>query len=328
MKKSFLTAFCSLAVFTAVTSCNKNETYSPLEDSSSYVGEANVTKSTLVTIEGTDYNEPIDHAQVFAYDPYGKLVAYSSWSTGVVVNVVMPCSTLTIYYVANVPMINVATVQTETDFLALTVKLASCNSKEKGQPYFGKLTKTITQSEQIPIDLYHYTAKVTITNVKKAFNNLNDTRVFHLRRVYLANAATSVKITREADPESEHLYTTSYSYISSILDSYLVKNVANLDDMQNGVSKELKAELFTFPTEECSVIFDCIIGDEHRYYTINLPENLKSNQLVEISNVTFTKQGAETPGGELLNDAVISFSLTLKNWEKDTSISWNETVSF
>lgn len=330
MKKTLTTlALCFLAASAAVlSSCNKDNNYSPVPPQANVAdkySDAPLTKATINYEGGSSATETVNSCQVFAYDASsGELVSYAESASGLVSSITVPCISCNIHVLANCALIAnpSSSVPSESSFLAQKALLAQM----KGQPMYGKLAANITGAASLSVSLIHLTSKVVITSACKKFTNTSDQREMSLNSIYIANAAQSVMVNGAVDSDASLLYTSGITAQTGLSKDYLVKQYTST--VLSATPKNIGASFFPLPCAQSKIIFACSIGSGTYYYTVALPATLKANQLVEISNVTFTKQGAKTPGAAVPDDASITVTITVKDWEKDGNITWSETVTF
>lgn len=278
--------------------------------------EGDITKSTT---PGNDASIASLQVFVFNNDDTG-LLETSGTATGSKITLNCKTGNKVFYAVVNAPSLSVTSLADLKGQVSLLSdnglgKLVMVGAKEESVPASADIKLTVKRiAAKFVID------KVTAAFTNSTYQNMVTSGKFKITSIFLVNMATKNKydiaLTALDNPEVIH---TGKSALTT-------KNALGYDDV-NAVVNTTYTQAHTFyaypnaSSTKTRLAVAAQLDDKTYYYPITFNE-VKSNTLYRISNLTITRPGADTPD-TIITTEDCSFEITVEEWTENSS---NETI--
>lgn len=302
VKKICVAAFAALAL----TGCNENG--AELQDVPS--GEkiqltVNVPEgSTKVT--GTPADAKVNDVQVFVFDRYG-VYETSSRASGSSLSLTCTSGEKQIMALVNAPQ--ETGVSEISELRSRISELKDCTAESIVMS--GEITKTLTASSSITMQVERIAARVAISRIKLDFEQEQHRQLpFSVKAIYLINVAGDRVYLGSGTPS---VWFNKAKYIAQTSPDFLYDAVT-AGDIANGSTYSKEHFFYCYPNVTATktrLVVETEIGGHTYYYPLTLDE-VEANTAYTF-DLTITRLGSDSPDVPV-EDGSVKFIVTVKDW--------------
>lgn len=320
--RKFNLSFILLSIMILI-SCSK--LIKPIDDS---LEEDRVRLNVSIPIQntkaGTDAS--IESVQIYVFRSVGgELDAYAKSNTS---TVEMSCTIGNKEIVALVNAPDIPGAANKTALLNMVSDLK--HNKPTALVMVGETTKDITGSTAVSITVTRLAAKISLSKISKDFASpYYQKEDMKILEVFLVNSVGSVKY---SGTEILTEWYNKTAFVSNAAVNQLLYKDVNPDVVISTTPHTGEYTFYTYPNSTSKETSDnkftrlvvklSILGEEY-YYPISFEGGIESNKTYDITNLTITRPGSDSPDKPITSyDA--NFTITVKDWEVGSSI--DETI--
>ena len=302
-RKSFYVAI--LAAFSLLASCNKVQ---QLEPTGSSAGDFFKTvKVDLGAATKAVSESAVNDATLFVYQNNGKtgesILYHQVYGPGSTFEVDLLFSDQTTYTYDIKAYANMGELAAEGGEVLFT------GESESGLQLHGQsLSVGEADASAVTVDMSRYVGKVTVSKVAVDWTNDHGQQDLKLVSVYLANVPGKVG----GEPE----YNVGGGFVSSAMDALIYRPVGS--EIADGESYTTAQSMYGYAGTDCALVLECELAGEKMYYHVPYSPAANSHRAFKI---TIRQNGADTPMGELAQEAIEVSVVTLNVLDYDESDS-------
>ena len=306
MVKNFV---CAAFAALALVGCNE-DLVEPLGNQTGDKVQLTVSIPTGETkVTGYPTDTQINNIQVFVCDRNG---VYETSDKGRGSALSLTCTTgeKKIVALANAP--EEKAVANIAELRARIVDLSAC---EAGSIVMsGEVTKTLSVSSIVPMQLQRLAAKIAVSKVTTAFTlDAHKNLPFEIKAIYLINVAGTRAYLENNTPTT--WYNKGAYAAENSLDFLCDKVTAGQIAAGGSYTTEHYFYCFPNPTDtKTRLVVEAEIGGNIYYYPVTL-DQINPNTAYTYS-ITITRLGSDSPDAPVV-DGMVNFSVTVKDWVEE-----------